>query len=90
MNETMLDTIETIKRVLAEVRRNPELAAAMTPDTDIINDIGLDSLQMITFILSLEDAFSLEIDFEEFDFDHLASIRRLGDYIAARMAVEHV
>ncbi|MFC4101448.1 acyl carrier protein [Paenibacillus xanthanilyticus] len=89
MNEMKTDTIETIKRVLAEVRKNPDLAAAMTPSTDIVNDIGLDSLQMITFILSLEDAFSLEIDFETFDFDHLASIAKLSDYIAGRMK-EHV
>ncbi|MCD1257237.1 acyl carrier protein [Paenibacillus athensensis] len=86
MNETKLVLIEEIKNVLVEVRKNPELTANLTESTDIINEIGLDSLQMISFILGLEDSFSIEIDFEQFDFDHLSSIGKLGEYIAGRLA----
>ena len=33
-------------------------------DSSLINDAGLDSLQLINFILLVEDQYNIEIDFE--------------------------
>lgn len=49
--------------------------------TDIINEIGLDSLEMIKFLLSVEDEFEIEIDYDEFEISHLNSINRFCEFI---------
>ena len=61
--------------LLATITEDSTLPERVNSDTSIINDIGLDSLQLITFILTVEDEYSLEINFEGFDLEHLASIR---------------
>lgn len=73
--------IQTIMNILCEVKESPELMSTLKPQTDIIQDVGLDSLQMINFVLAIEDAFDLEIDFETFDYEHMSSIERLVSFL---------
>ena len=54
----------TIKQLLAEVTEKPELASTLSNEADIMNEVGLDSLQTVTFLFKLEEAFDIEIDFE--------------------------
>ena len=60
--------------ILSTITEDTTLPNWANGDTSIINDIGLDSLQLITFILTVEDTFSIQINFGEFDFEHLKSI----------------
>jgi acyl carrier protein len=68
-------------QILVEIKNEPELAGRITPGTDIINELGLDSLQMINLALRVEDEFQITIDFETFDFDILLSVKSFWDYI---------
>lgn len=45
--------IEIIRKILAEVKENDNLQE-ITENTDIVEEIGLDSLETIQFILGLE------------------------------------
>ncbi len=75
--------IERIKKVIGKVTENEAIIPSLTEDTDIINDVGLDSLQMIDFMLQLEEEFNIELEFDSLDISHLKSIRSLADFIAA-------
>jgi len=68
-------TLQKVMHILCEIKETPELLPELTPESDIINDVGLDSLQMINFILAIEDEFDLEIDFETFNYEHLSAIQ---------------
>ena len=57
-----------LKELLAEVVGDDTLSGKIHDGSDIINEIGLDSIQMINFILMIEDEFGIEIDFENFDY----------------------
>lgn len=76
-----------IKEILAEVKETPDLAATLSDDADIINDVGLDSLQVVTFLFKIEEAFEIEIDFEQFDYSDLSSIRRLAEKLSSLAAL---
>lgn len=52
-----------------------------TEESSIINDFGIDSLQMVNFFLNLEDEFDIVIDFDNFDYVSLQSIGALANYI---------
>jgi acyl carrier protein len=73
---------ETIQKILSEVKDTPVTTINLSDDTDIINDIGLDSLQMVTFMLKLEEELDIQIDFDNLDFTTLMSVGRLCDFLS--------
>ena len=79
--------MDKLIRILAEVKSEPDLAAQIGPGTDIINELGLDSLQMINLALRVEDEFQITIDFETFDLDTLLSVESFWAFIE-KMAAE--
>ncbi|QJC51172.1 Gfo/Idh/MocA family oxidoreductase [Paenibacillus albicereus] len=79
----MTSTEQRVIEMVSEVKQEPELARSMGAETSLIEDVVLDSLQMIHFVLAVEDAFGVEIDFETFDFDHMQSVRTLAGFLDA-------
>ncbi|MFL6123183.1 acyl carrier protein [Actinophytocola sp.] len=73
------------RAVLGEVLGNPALAATITDDTDIIHDLGLDSIQAINFLLALEDAFDVELEFEELTYEQLQRFSQVCGFVIAAL-----
>ena len=78
--------MEKLTQILVEIKNEPDLAAWINPSTDLINELGLDSLQMINLALRVEDEFQITIDFETFDFDTLLSVKSFWEFIKSMMA----
>ena len=58
--------------------------AEVTPDASILDDLGADSLDVVELVLSLEDAFDIEVSDEEVE-----GMRTIGDiqqYVIAHVA----
>jgi acyl carrier protein len=72
-----------IKNVLAAVLMNGTEPADIATDADLVEEYGLDSLQAISFLLAVEDAFDIELDYESLNLDLLRSLREFGAWIAA-------
>ncbi len=73
--------IQEIKLILEKIKGVPGLAAQLADSADIIEDIGLDSLQMMEFMLEVESQLDLEIDFEKLDFSYLKSIEKFSEVL---------
>ena len=70
------------KQVISIIERvTGEVYADANENSNVILDFGLDSLQMVTLFLNLEDEFEVSFDFDLFDFEILKSISSLVDYI---------
>jgi len=74
--------IEEVKGILERVKRNPGLAKRLPDSAHLIDDVGLDSLEMMEFMLELESSLDLTIDFERLDFSCFDSIRKFSAIIA--------
>ncbi len=48
----------------------------------LVNDVGLDSIQLINLILLVEVEFAVEVDFDSFQVYHLSSLDRFTNYVA--------
>lgn len=72
-----------IKDVLATVLANGTGPADISTDADLVEEYGLDSLQAISFLLAVEDAFDIELDYASLDLDLLRSLRDFGTWVAA-------
>ncbi|WP_168122425.1 acyl carrier protein [Paenibacillus sp. HB172176] len=73
-----------ITEIIAELKEDPSLANELTAASSITEDAGLDSLQLVNFILRIEDEFGVEFDFDEFDLEHLRSIEAFCAFVAER------
>ena len=51
----------------------------ITPDTNLIDDLGADSLDVVELIMSLEDMYGISITDE--DAAQLYTVRRIVDYL---------
>jgi acyl carrier protein len=51
--------------------------AALAPDTELVADLGLDSLQQLELVVELENHFAVSLEVEGAD-----EIRTVGDLIA--------
>lgn len=74
-----MNTIETkVKSYLTETLRNTEVD--LDADTDLLNELLLDSLALLDLIVFLEESFEIEItraDLEEGKFGSIGSIAAL-------------
>jgi acyl carrier protein len=73
--------IQEIKLILEQIKGVPGLSDQLADSADIIEDVGLDSLQMMQFMLEVESTLNLEIDFEKLDFSYLKSIEKFSEVL---------
>ncbi|WP_068776879.1 acyl carrier protein [Paenibacillus sp. FJAT-26967] len=81
---------EKIIDILCEIKgEDLELRDNLTPATDLNNDVGLDSLQMIQFMLKIEERLNITIDYDEFDYIHLESIGSFIEFLQSCESKNH-
>ena len=73
--------ISRIGEIVARIRKNPALAGKINGSTDLINEIGLDSLEMIDFLLAFEEEFQTQVDFNSLAMEHLTSVDALCNFV---------
>jgi acyl carrier protein len=73
--------VSRVKLLLARTAGDESAAERIGDDADIINDIGLDSVQLIGFFLMVEDEFDLELDFDRLDIGGLYSVRSFCEFV---------
>jgi acyl carrier protein len=72
--------IAHLKQLLADLRRDPELIHL--PDTaSLLDDVQLDSLELLNFMLEIEAKLAIQIDFEHLQYDHLGSLADLAAFL---------
>lgn len=72
---------ETIKKILSEqLEINPDI---ITMETDIADELGADSLDVVDLLMSIEDEFDVEIPDEKIE--SLRTVGSVVDYIQEHM-----
>lgn len=74
-------TIAAIKDIVARLKRDPAIAAGLDDKADLVEGVGLDSLEMLQFMLELEERLAVQIDFDQLEFAYLRSIERLAAFL---------
>lgn len=76
---------EKLINIICEVKEDNSLVDKISNSTDLLNEVNIDSLQLINIILKIEDEFDIQIDFDDFDMNSLKSIDYLCEYIGVRV-----
>ncbi|MDD5722790.1 MAG: phosphopantetheine-binding protein [Syntrophales bacterium] len=65
--------------IIFELKLENMTPEAFAPDLDLVDELGVDSMDMATVVLVLQDEYGVAID--EDDYPKLGSIRKIADYI---------
>ncbi|MEV4085261.1 acyl carrier protein [Nonomuraea fuscirosea] len=74
-------TVEHIRVALSVVldREIPELDA----DARLVEDLGLDSTNVVELMMALEDSIGLEVDLDELEPEVFSTVATLADFVGA-------
>jgi acyl carrier protein len=75
-----MPTVIALKDVLAGLRGDPELKN-LPDDASVLGAVGLDSLELLQFMLEVEARLAVEVDFERLGFEQLESLTDLASFL---------
>lgn len=67
---------ETVTQIILDYTGTEE---KLSPETNLVTDIGLSSFDVVSLISEFEDAFDIEIPTE--DIEELETVQGIADYI---------
>jgi acyl carrier protein len=69
--------------IISELKLQDITAETFDPDLDLVDEIGIDSMDLATIVLVLQDEYAVKID--EDDYPTLRTVRLIADYIQERL-----
>lgn len=72
---------EKLVQLLKEIKGSPVAAGTIPLSSDLVRDFGLSSLDMMQFILRLEEEFHISIDLEYFELSYFNNLGQLTDFV---------
>ncbi|MBI5603251.1 MAG: phosphopantetheine-binding protein [Deltaproteobacteria bacterium] len=77
--------IERVTQVIIfELKLEDVTVETFNPDMDLIDELGIDSMDLATVALVLQDEYKIVID--EDDYPKLKTIRLIAEYVEEKMA----
>ena len=70
--------------MINELKLEDVTPATFDPDIDLVDEVGIDSMDLATVALVLRDEYAVRID--EDDYPKLTTIRLIGEYIQKKLA----
>jgi acyl carrier protein len=70
--------------MISELKLEDATADQFDPDLDLVDEVGIDSMDLATVALVLRDEYGVRID--EDDYPKLTSIRLIAEYLDKKMA----
>ncbi|WP_433493519.1 acyl carrier protein [Micromonospora sp. CA-248089] len=84
------ELIDTVKRVLADVTHN-DAVLDMDLDTQLREDLGIDSMTSLTFLMALEDAVDgFFVDATTLEADHFQTIGSIYEYVRTQLSAAKI
>ena len=77
------EIIEQLKSIVKPFVRNQEAFESLTEETDLINDLQINSANLVDIILDIEDAFEIVIDNQSME--KMLNIKATLDIITTKL-----
>lgn len=75
-----------LTKMIAALLEDPALTD-IAESVNLLDDLGMDSLQTIKLLLQIEEEYAFEIDFDTFDLDIMKNFGALCSYVASHAQV---
>lgn len=81
---TRPELIETLKKIVQPYIQDQEAFDALTEETDFINDLKINSANLVDVVLDVEDEFDIEIDNDAME--QMLSVKAALDIIETKLS----
>lgn len=83
--ETNLEqiTLHVARVMIDELKLEDVTPETFDPEIDLVDEVGIDSMDLATVALVLRDTYSIRID--EDDYPKLTNVRKISEYIVAKL-----
>ena len=81
-----LEILEELKKVLAPYTENKEMLAGINEQTDLINDLKINSANLVDIIIDAEAKYNIEIDMDSSE--KMVDVKSCIDVIAEKMNLQ--
>jgi acyl carrier protein len=71
--------------IISELKLEDITAETFDPDLDLVDELGVDSMDLATVVLVLQDEYGITID--EDDYPKLRNVRMIAEYIEHKMTL---
>jgi acyl carrier protein len=68
--------------IISELRLEEVTVATFDPELDLVDELGIDSMDLATIALVLQDEYNIAID--EDDYPKLRNVRLIAEYIISK------
>ena len=72
--------------IISELKLEEVTVNTFNPEMDLVDELGIDSMDLATIALVLQDEYKIVID--EDDYPKLKSIRLIADYISEKLTAK--
>lgn len=72
--------------IIGELKLEDITIDTFNPEMDLVDELGIDSMDLATIALVLQDEYKIVID--EDDYTKLKSVRLIADYISEKLAAK--
>ncbi|HEX9512890.1 MAG TPA: acyl carrier protein [Puia sp.] len=80
------EILEELKKVLAPYTENKEMLAGVNEETDLINDLKINSANLVDIIIDAEAKYNIEIDMDSSE--KMIDVKSCIDVIAEKMSLQ--
>jgi len=70
--------------IISELKLDDITAETFDPNLDLVDELGVDSMDLATVVLVLQDEYGITID--EDDYPKLRNVRMIAEYIEHKIA----
>jgi acyl carrier protein len=74
--------------IIGELKLEDVTADTFNPDMDLVEELGIDSMDLATIALVLQDEYKIVID--EDDYPKLKTIHLIADYIKEKLSAKSI
>jgi len=82
-NETSERILRIAEIIIEELKLEDITPESFDPDMDLVDELGVDSMDLATVALVLQDEYGVFID--EDDYPKLKTIRMIAEYLQSRL-----
>jgi len=75
-----------IEVIIDELKLEDVTVNTFSPDMDLIDELGIDSMDLATIALVLQDEYKIVID--EDDYPKMKTVRLIAEYIEGKLSTE--
>lgn len=75
--------IRIARIIISELKLEDVTPETFDPEVDLIDELGIDSMDLTTIALELQDEYEIVID--EDDYPKLSNLRLIAEYIEAKL-----